>query len=525
MKTSPKLLAVSLFALLLVMILFFTVACNENGNTETADSVTTSTETTDAETTEAPASSLSAAEVDALIAEIDGATIENEKKMDEAYLAYCSLSDEEKAKVTGFDTLQEYRYELTKAYVVKEYRHNRIPHHEFLLGAYGLPASNDTVMQALVDCHFDFVWNGGAYEHLKKYGLGAITPSWAMDISYNEFMSEEEFRGIVADITRDHEVVWGVDHMDEPKGESITNYWNTAKVMADTLFPNSDVFMNFNPYYGYADSMEAFLPDLDTYFELFAPLSDIATFDHYIYMTETPHRYFDYTAIASLLDNLSVFSRYCRRYNQDMIVIAQHSDPWDVAAPKYELTTDQIKFQAYTSMAYGAKGVTWYCTVAWPGFITDEDGTRNEMFDKLEETNGDVKALEPVFMRYSAASDVVLMGDKYSGKKNLTPYQGNTDVSQLTQESLTDLAVDERSAMLVGHFEKNVGEGEAFMFVGLNNYRFTKDQTASVTFKTADPDAVVTAYIKGEATVLTPDENGFYTVEVVNADAVFVTVD
>ncbi len=514
-----------LLVLTLICAVFYTAACdNGNGEDNTTTNGDTDAVTTDA-VTDAPAPSLSAADVDALIAAIDGATLENEEKMDEAYLAYCSLSDEEKAKVTGFDTLQAYRYELTKSYVVKEYLHDRMPHHEFVIGAYGLPASNDTVMQALVDCHFDFVWNGGAYDHLKKYGLGSISPTWAIDISYNEFMTEEEFREIVKDITRDHEVVWGVDHMDEPKGESITNYWNTAKVMADTLFPQSDVFMNFNPYYGYANDMAPFCADLDTYFELFAPLSDIATFDHYVYMTETPHHYFDYTAIASLLDNLSVFSRYCRQYDQDMIVIAQHSDPWDVAEPKYELTADQIKFQAYTSMAYGAKGVVWYCTVAWAGFITDEDGARNEMFDKLEEANGDLKALEPVFMRYSAASDAVLMGSKYSGKKNLTPYQGNTDVSRLTKESLTDLAVDEKSAMLVGHFEKNVGEGEAFMLVGLNNYRFTKDQTASVTFKTADPDAVVTAYVKGVATRLTPDANGVYTVEVVNADGVFVTVD
>jgi hypothetical protein len=128
-------------------------------------------------------------------------------------------------------------------------------------------------------------------------------------------------------------------------------------------------------------------------------------------------------------------------------------------------------------------------------------------------------------MRYTAASDVVLMGSKFSGKKNLVPYQGNTDVSQLTQESLSELAVDDKNALLVGHFEKNVGEGEAFMFVGVSNYRFTKDQLVTATFKTADPDAMVTAYVKGEATRLSPDANGVYTVEVVNADAVFVTVE
>jgi hypothetical protein len=65
------------------------------------------------------------------------------------------------------------------------------------------------------------------------------------------------------------------------------------------------------------------------------------------------------------------------------------------------------------------------------------------------------------------------------------------------------------------------------MFVGCNNYRFigNKEQVATVTFKAADPSAILTAYVKGIPSVLTPDENGVYTVEVIDADAVFVTVN
>ena len=162
---------------------------------------------------------------------------------------------------------------------------------------------------------------------------------------------------------------------------------------------------------------------------------------------------------------------------------------------------------------------------AFSCFILDENGNRTALFDKLEETNGDLKALEPIFMRYSGVSNAVLCGDRCPTKKNLEPYQGNSDFAAMTQESLSELAVDDKNALLVGHFDKNVGEGEAFMFVGVSNYRFTKDQNVTATFKTADPDAVVTAYVKGEATRLTPDANGVYTVEVVNADAVFVTIE
>jgi hypothetical protein len=207
-----------------------------------------------------------------------------------------------------------------------------------------------------------------------------------------------------------------------------------------------------------------------------------------------------------------------------MYMIGQQADPMNLV-PHYDLTTEQIKFQAYTALAYGAKSISWYSMEAYSCFILDENGNPTLLYDKLAETNGDLKALEPVLMRYSGASNAVLIGSKCPAKKTLTYYQGNRDVSALTQESIRDLQVGDKSAMLVGHFEKNVGEGEAFLFVGLNNYRFTKEQLATATFKTADPDAVVTAYVRGEAIRLVPDGNGVYTVEVVNADAVFVTVE
>ena len=70
-----------------------------------------------------------------------------------------------------------------------------------------------------------------------------------------------------------------------------------------------------------------------------------------------------------------------------------------------------------------------------------------------------------------------------------------------------------------------MGEDYAFLFVGCDDIYAMEGETATVTFKTADPAAIVTAYVKGVPTVLDPDENGVYTVAMTGADAVFVTVD
>jgi len=504
-----------LLILLLIGAALFTVACHNDGGEESTE-------------TDAPAPSLSATDVDALIAGIGGATLENEKKLDEAYLAYCALSEEERAKVTGFDTLQEYRRELTKAYVVKEYLNTRIPHHKLLIGSYRVPGTTEGNLQALVDCHFDFIWNADttALDLVAEKGLGVFQRSSTFDGIewWAEGLTEEDFRASIEGLACDHPAVWAIDHTDEPMGQQIVDYWKFGKIIAEELFPHSAAFMNLLPFYGYSDNVEAFRTDMELYFSTVGVTNDIASFDHYVYMYETPHRYFDYTAVASLLDNLSIFSEYCRTYGQDMFMIGQQADPMDLE-PKYTLSTEQIKFQAYTALAYGAKSISWYSMEAFPCFILDENGNPTELFGKLEEVNGDLKALEPIFMRYTGASNAVLHGSKCPAKKALAPYQGNRDVSLMTQESLTDITVEDRSAVLVGHFEKNMGDGEAFLFVGLGNYLFTKETEAEISFKTADADAEVIAYVKGIATKLTPNADGVYTITVQNADAVFVTVD
>ena len=103
-------------------------------------------------------------------------------------------------------------------------------------------------------------------------------------------------------------------------------------------------------------------------------------------------------------------------------------------------------------------------------------------------------------------------------------YLGSFD-AEGTGRALKDLKPGADGSLIVGHFRKNAGEGEAYLFVGCRNYNFKAKQTSSVTFSAASPDAVITAYVRGIPTRLVPDENGVFTVEVKNADAVFVTVE
>ncbi|MBQ4065703.1 MAG: hypothetical protein IJD10_06345, partial [Clostridia bacterium] len=439
----------------------------------------------------------------------------------------------EKTKVIGFDTLQDYRRELTKAYVVKTYKDTRIPHHKLLIGTYvtnetGTNIHTDAHFQDMVDCYIDFTWQGGAPELHEKYGLGMFCWSGEIGIPADPNMSEEDFRAATAGKQFDFPNLWLVYQKDEPHtADEMAAYWRTGKILSKELLPHCGYNMNLLPNYGMQLSL------FDEYVDALVNTveSDFISYDHYMYdpvysyniTDEELDRGESANALSVSLDNLDIVSDRCRKHNRDFYIILQVNN----AAHSAIISIENMKYQAYSAMAFGAKSISWACWIRGWGEnnILDDNGNKTEQYAKLQETNRDLKALEPVYMRYTGASNAVVHGKKCPTKKTLQYYHGNTDVKQLTQTSLTDITPGDTSAMIIGHFEKNVGEGEAFMFVGCNNYRFLKEQTSTVTFKTADPDAVVTAYLKGEATVLTPDTNGVYTVEVVKADAVFVTVE
>ncbi len=474
-----------------------------------------------------------AAEAAALVSEIasiSGATIENEKKIDDAYLAYWSLPEEYCADVTNFDRLEELRSELTKQYIVKQYKDTRIPHERILIGGYGWRYASDEEVQAFVDSYFDFMWNCSA-EILQKFGLGCFSYAGFLGIPVDKNMSEEDFRAAVEGKNFDHENLWCVDFIDEPSQKDIPKYWNTAKIISEEILPQCGFIMNLVPLYAYGDDVGVYEKLLNAYFDTVGSVNDIVSFDHYIYAPQNAHHQMKFgTPLISMLTNFDMLADRCIEKGHDLYAILQNVDAWitDSNDEKYyEVSADMMKFQAYFALAYGAKAIVWFETGYPAGTPVDENGSRNEAFDKLEEVNGDIKAIEPVYMRYSNDSHAVISGNLSSKvKSQLSFYSGNKSADDLKQTAVTGLSVVGKGSVLTGHFKKNVGDGDAFMFAPLSDSDFSesKVQTITVSFSTADDEAVVTAYRKGIPTVLTPVD-GVYTVEIRNADGVFVTVD
>ncbi len=514
-----KILLTALLCLVAVSVFF---AC-DSGDTDNTD---TTQGTTDA-TTEAPEVKVTASEVDALILAIDGPTVENTAKIDEAYLAYCALSAEEKKEVLYLDLLQALRYNLTKAYVVKEYSDTRVPHNELLIGVYGTGVTSRD-LEYIKNANVDFVWSPSvSLDECQKYGLGVFAGLGVTGLPYRfeENLTEDEYRAAIQGITvNNHPNLWAIDCIDEPNASWFHGIGVMGNVVQNELLPDVAYFANLFPNYGspgqfgvgsYKQYLMAYVARIDT---------DILCYDHYMYEHGTGIN------IGEVLEQFDSVIEMCRSKDMDHYAILQvnSANSTKITTGGYTMTEEMLKFQGYTSMAYGAKCIAWAC---WPMWWWDYNVLNNDrnltpLYAELQAANADLQALEPVYMRYSSVSAAAHCGtESPQFDTTLQNYARKNKISALKQTSLTDIVIPETDDVIIGHFKKNVGEGEAFMLVGCNSVIFDEEVSSTVTFKTAKADASVVAYDKGIATKLTPDANGVYTVEIHNADAVFVTVE
>ncbi len=513
--------------------------------TTKAPETTTIPETTTAPETDPPAESsdipTDPAEIDELIASIKSGTAENEGKIDLAYLAYHQLSAGQKAEVKNYDALLGLMEELNKSYVVREYVDTRIPHHKFLLGTWlcqnvapQLCLYDDLHIQEMVDCYIDYVVqphvNEESLAQYYKYNIGMIP--WTANLNIPNYhggyrlegenpapeFDADAFRAGVTNLI-DHPIIWGSFQCDEPNANDFEYFSKAGEIIENELLPDTANFYCLFP--NMATQAQMGRPDYTKYVKDFVETIDTDTifYDHY------PYDNGDAGNLSAFLRNLNTVANHCYTLGRDQWIVLQVNT---AEGRSFVVSADMMRFQAYASMAYGVKSITWGCWIEGWGHnnVYDENGVRTEQYEKLQETNADLKALEPIYMRYTGNSNAILCGvdGALDASRLLRKYIDSKGVEKMEHSALTELTPGASDFVLVGHYEKNVGEGEAYMFVNCNDIWFKEENVATVTFTAADPSALVTAYVKGIPSLLTPDENGVYTVEINGADAVFVTV-
>ena len=81
---------------------------------------------------------------------------------------------------------------------------------------------------------------------------------------------------------------------------------------------------------------------------------------------------------------------------------------WAHSGPCGAQVKPKLRFQAYTTLAYGARSLGWFCYLTeieygnwrnWEDMVINRDGTRTRHYAMLKYLNGEVLALAPTLLR------------------------------------------------------------------------------------------------------------------------------
>lgn len=265
-----------------------------------------------------------------------------------------------------------------------------------------------------------------------------------------------------------------------------TNIGDMTRVMRDStrsrmrpLLP----YVNLMPIHLYwafpaacrnrADTLEAYRCYLDRYLQQFdrdALPAPVLSFDNYPF--EVPHadlrRYFLQHAIVR--DKAKQFSRANYRIPVWSLIQASPRRETPVARWQPTPTFAQVRWQAYVSIAYGARGIVYWTSspiqadpngVGYGASFVTADGRRNgALYDSLRSLNAELHTLGPTLM----ALDPVAVHHVAANGMALPPGEGPGSASTLVARITEPAGTRQAGDAMVGVF-RHVVDGAHYLLV------------------------------------------------------------
>lgn len=261
----------------------------------------------------------------------------------------------------------------------------------------------------------------------------------------------------------DHPACWGFLTKDEPTSSEFPNLAFITEHLRESR-PGKLTYINLFP--DYANSAQLGAPTYDEHVRRFVAEvnPDVLSMDHYPMMTPSADGRTRYC------ENLEVMRKYSLKASIpfwnffNTMPFGNHYDP----------TEAQLRWQIYTSVAYGAKGILYFCYQTPPpgaefprgGAIITVEGERTRHYDQAKRINACLKNLGPTLM-------------------NLT----STGVHRVTR-------LCDREEALAGTPIRNITEGDFLIgtfrhddgrrAVLINNHDFSYTEWPTVTFDVPD---------------------------------------
>jgi hypothetical protein len=278
------------------------------------------------------------------------------------------------------------------------------------IGTYYLQpyASSEAHIKDLADCGIDFVVcmrnEQPTLDLFYKYHVGAFVskavPGWWGGRGANAGTMEKKNPLSVYETAlakfQNHPAIWGIDIGDEPSALDFPHYGRVAS-MVNKSCPDQIAYMNLYPNYGAiaTNTAQDVIDQLGTatYEEHIAayckhvPL-DYLSYDFYMYSITVPKAY----------ENLRVVSDACLGTGRSMWIVLQVNSN----NPEKWISENQLRFQAYTAMAFGAENIVWACYTAgwWHNQVVDKNGQKTQQYEKLKTVNREIHNLGAEYMRY-----------------------------------------------------------------------------------------------------------------------------
>lgn len=490
-----------------------------------------------------------AAKVVEMIDSITVADMTTEQEIEQIYLSYCNLDDENRELVTNYDKLTEYRKAISELYYTEPRQGSRMDRTKVNIGTYCFNQQcwNDEGVQALVDCGIDFIanasYNDTLLDLLDKYGVGAfasgVVPGWytgginngnvGFASTYNPLSSYET---AVANFV-DRDCIWGIDIGDEPWSVDIPHFGKVIDYLQEAI-PDKIMYLNLLPgAWGYKSS------DFAIDGEMIDPVSAFAKYVNTDYISYDMYPYHEDP--KKIIDDFSYFFE-CLQHTQDTCN-ANDRDLWVVIQANSKsgryLTEKEVRMQASACLAYGARALTWACwNAGWFDYnIADSQGNLGDVYYHVQKINKEIDTISLVYSKYENVDTGFLDLDPMliESETHKTPAKDRMfDIKAIENCSVSEVKASNNTIVATGYFEKLQGEGSALMFANATDYWTSEcdfnhwsseNASATVFFTVKDPEAKVMAYYNGDAFEPEYLGNGQYRLTIGNSDNVFVTIE
>ncbi|MBN1899746.1 beta-galactosidase [Candidatus Sumerlaeota bacterium] len=258
---------------------------------------------------------------------------------------------------------------------------------------------------------------------------------------------------------------WGFLMQDEPNAAQFPALASRVAKNRE-LHPGKLSYINLFP--NYANAAQLGKPNYEEYVASFMETvrPDVLSMDYYpIFKPDADGR-------DGYCGNLDVMRRYSLKYNVpfwnffNVMPFGPHTDP----------TEGQIRWQIYSSLAYGAKGILYFCYYTpgggeFPkgGAIIRGDGTRTRHYEEAKRINGELKNLGGALMQLTSA-----------GVYRVTPKDNPSEILKDTPiKDITRRPEDPELDYLIGIFKHKDGRTGVL----INNYRFAYTAWPTVEFR------------------------------------------